>query len=318
MSVSVIIINWNSGDLLAECLQHIKKQTVYPERIIVVDNGSTDGSGDSCHLLDNVVVLKMSHNCGFAAGNNHALALCTSEFVALLNPDAFPAPDWLEQLLKAANEHPDVAAFGSRQLCYEDHDIIDGTGDCYHISGLVWRKRHGMHHNTEDMVVSDIFSPCAAAALYRRNALLAIGGFDEDYFCYAEDVDVGFRLRLTGCTAMYVPWAVVYHMGSATTGGRHSDFSVYHGHRNLVWTYFKNMPGMLFWYLLPVHLLLNIVTLGLFTLRGQFSVIMKAKCDAIKGIPKIWTKRKKIQNERSVHPRHIWLALDKHLLPERK
>jgi GT2 family glycosyltransferase len=114
---------------------------------------------------------------------------------------------------------------------------------------------------------------------------------------------------------MYVPDAVVHHVGSATTGGQHSDFSVYYGHRNLVWTFVKNMPGALFWLLLPIHLLLNLASVGVFMARGQGGVILCAKWDAVKGLPQAWAKRKQIQAGRVAKVREIWRGLDKRLLP---
>lgn len=315
MSVTVTIVNWNSGELLARCLRHLEAQTVQPERVLVVDNASYDGSANGVEASTNSTVLKLPVNMGFAAGNNRALAVCDTEFVALLNPDAFPEPDWLEYLLIAARSHPDVAAFGSRQLCQGSPEVLDGIGDTYHISGLVWRDRYGALQQATDLIPREIFSTCASAALYRRQILVDIGGFDEDYFCYIEDADVGFRLRLAGHKAMYVPDAVVHHVGSATTGGQHSDFSVYHGHRNLVWTFVKNVPGILFWILLPLHFLLNLTTIAVFIARGQGRVILHAKLDAIKNLPQAWTKRKKIQANRVAKIRHIWKVMDKRLIP---
>ena len=312
--VSIIIVNWNSGEHLLNCLNHLSKQSVRPERIVVVDNASSDNSASGIKTLDNLSVINMNINLGFAEGNNHALALCTTEFVALLNPDAFPEPDWLEKLVAAAAIYPDAAAFGSCQLCANAPELLDGIGDIYHISGLIWRKGYGQQASK---IVSlrpcEIFSPCAAAALYRRKALLEAGGFDKDYFCYVEDVDLGFRLRLTGYKSIYVPDAVVKHVGSATTGGQHSDFAVYHGHRNLVWTFVKNMPGMLFWMLLPLHILLNLITIIYFFLKGQGGIILRAKLDAVKNLPKMWRKRRTIQAGRVAGISEIWRALDNDL-----
>lgn len=317
MSVTVIIVNFNSGLLLSECLAHLQAQTVAADNILVIDNASSDGSANVAQTFPNIVLHQSTENLGFAGGNNLALACADTEFVALLNPDAFPAHDWLERLLAAAALYPDVAAFGSRQLCSASSDTIDGIGDSYHISGLVWRRRHGARQTAEDLMRQEIFSPCAAAALYRRQMLIEVGGFDKDYFCYVEDVDLGFRLRLAGYKSMYVPDAIVSHVGSATTGGSSSEFSVYHGHRNLVWTFIKNMPGVLFWLLLPCHLLLNLLTLGVFSLRGKGRVIFRAKWDALKGIPNAWSKRKQIQARRLIKAGDIWRVLDKRLLPRK-
>lgn len=318
MTVAVIVVNWNSDSLLTECLRHLSRQTVQPTRVVVVDNASSDGSAKNAESFENVSLFKLSANLGFAAGNNRALAECDSEFVALLNPDAFPEVDWLERLLAAAKTYPGIAAFGCRQLRHGDSEILDGIGDIYHLSGLVWREQHGVQQRQEDLITREIFSPCAAAALYRRQALVEAGGFDEDYFCYVEDVDLGFRLRLAGYKAMFVPDAVVHHVGSATTGGQRSDFSVYHGHRNLVWTFVKNMPGVLFWLLLPLHLLLNLIVISMFIIRGQGRVILHSKRDAIKGLPQAWAKRKKIQADRVVNVLGIWRVLDKSLFSRQK
>lgn len=276
-----------------------------------MDNGSSDGSAAKVDGLPGVTVNYLGINLGFATANNRALVLCDTEFVVLLNPDAFAEPEWLERLLGAAVKYPDVAAFGSLQLIYGSEYLIDGTGDCYHFSGLVWRNRHGKTLTNSDLISGEIFAPCAAAAMYRCHALLGIGGFDEDFFCYVEDVDLGFRLRLMGHKAMHVADAVVHHVGSASTGGQHSEFSIYHGHRNLVWAFVKNMPSVLFWLLLPSHLVLNLVTLAYFILRGHGRVTIRAKMDAVKGLKSIWIKRNTIQKKRIASTVEIWRILDK-------
>lgn len=312
--VAVVIVNWNSGPLLARCLQHIEKQTYSPARIFVVDNDSSDNSAASAEAFEGVTVVRLVSNRGFAGGNNAALALCDTEFVALLNPDAFPEPDWLQALVEAACLHPEAAAFGSRQLREENSIVLDGIGDSYLISGQVLRQRYGKRQQTDDLVAQEIFSPCAAAALYRRKALQDNGGLDEDFFCYVEDVDLGFRLRLSGHKALYAPKAVVYHEGSVTTGGQHNDFAVYHGHRNLVWAYVKNMPGWLFWACLPLHLAMNLVAVMIYIWRGKARVILRAKRDALLGLKKMWRKRQKIQRKRVVSVADIWRVLDKRVI----
>ena len=315
VSVSVVIVNWNSGLLLEKCLRSLCSQTLKPDAILVVDNASSDRSADCVALFSDCRLLLPGTNLGFAAGNNLAFRECVSEFVVLLNPDAFPEPTWLESLVSAAGANPKCAAFGSRQLILEHPERLDGMGDVYHVSGLVWRERHGALQGTLDLVSREVFSPCAAAALYRRAALEEAGGFDEDYFCYVEDVDLGFRLRLAGHRAMYVADAVVLHQGSATTGGQHSDFSVYYGHRNLVWTLVKNMPAALFWLLLPLHVLLNLASIVWFALRGQGGVILRAKRDALLGLPRMWRKRQQIQSTRQATIAEIWRVLDRRLIP---
>jgi GT2 family glycosyltransferase len=314
---TVIIVNWNSWDILSCCLKKLQQQTFQNINVLVIDNASTyPAPNDLLTHHPNVTLIQNKSNLGFAAANNQAITLLNdTEWVVLLNPDAFPEADWLAQLIEAAHTNPDYAMFASRQLMDGNLSLLDGDGDIYHISGLVWRDGHGKPvHDTKNKP-REIFSPCAAAALYRRDAVMAIGGFDEDYFCYVEDVDLGFRLRLMGHRCLLVPMAVVRHIGSATTGGQRSDFSVYHGHRNLVWTYVKNMPGVLFWAFLPLHIAMNLVSICLFAVRGKGRVIIRAKYDAIRGLPLAWAKRKKIQSLRRVSVITILGVLDKRLFP---
>jgi GT2 family glycosyltransferase len=311
----VIIVNWNSWDVLVRCLEKLESQTYKNFKVLVVDNGSSQAiPNDLLSSYPHVTFIHNQGNIGFAAANNQAIKLVyDSEWVALLNPDAFPEPDWLELLIGAAEANPDYSAFAGRQLMEGDNDLLDGDGDVYHISGLVWRGGHGRHVTEAKDELREIFSPCAAAALYRREVILLIGGFDEDFFCYVEDIDLGFRLRLMGHRCMLVPGAIVHHIGSATSGGQHSDFAIYHGHRNLVWTFVKNIPGILFWLLLPIHVSLNLVSMIWFALRGRGAVIWRAKRDALLGLPKMWRKRQYIQKTRIASTEEIWQQLDKRL-----
>lgn len=287
-------------------------QTVKAHEIILVDNASSDRSLEIVCRFPAVRLMKLERNTGFAQGNNLAIeaASADSEWIALINPDAFAESRWLEYLLEAAESNPEFDMFGSKLVNAADPGMLDGAGDAYHISGRVWRVGHGLPVDAME-AEREVFSPCAAAALYRRRALQKIGGFDEDYFCYVEDVDLGFRLRLAGYRCLYVPLSAAHHVGSGTTGGQHSGFAVYHGHRNLVWTYVKDMPGMLFWAFLPLHLAMNLVALVVFTLRGQGGVMFRAKRDALMGIPLMWKKRRQVQSKRVASWRAILRVLEK-------
>jgi GT2 family glycosyltransferase len=305
-AIAVLIVNFNSGFLLRECLRHLQLQTRRPEQVIVVDNASTDASAAGLEQeYPDLDLVRLDHNAGFAAANNLAARRAEGvEWLALLNPDAFPQPDWLERLLAAARAHPDCASIGSRMLAAHDSGRLDGTGDIYHVSGLAWRRDHGRLAAGAQCEAGEIFAPCAAAALYRRAAFVEAGGFHEEFFCYFEDVDLGFRLQLLGYRSYYAPDAVVRHIGSATTG-RRSPFSLYHGHRNLVWTYCRNMPGWLFWRFMPQHLLLSLGAIVWFTLRGQGGVLLRAKWDALCGLPRCWRQRRIIQASRRVSLDHV-------------
>jgi GT2 family glycosyltransferase len=317
--VTLVIVNWNGEQFLDRCLVALMAQTVKPHEIILVDNASSDESLEIARRFPAVRLMLLDQNTGFARGNNLAIAAVASEseWIALLNPDAFAEPRWLETLLVAAEANPGFDVFGSKLVNAADPTLLDGAGDAYHMSGLVWRMGHGAAVPTAAESEREVFSPCAAAALYRRSALRELGGFDEDYFCYVEDVDLGFRLRLAGYHCLYVPQSLAHHVGSGTTGGQHSDFALYHGHRNLVWTFVKNMPGLLFWLLLPLHVALNLVSIIWFALRGRGGVILRAKRDALLGLPKMWRKRQQIQKARVASIAEIWRQLDKRMTTEK-
>jgi len=304
--VAVLIVNYNSDGHLSRCLQALSKQEVLGFRTIVVDNASSDGSADTIERdFSWARLVRPGKNLGFAAGNNLAARYAKDcDWFITLNPDAFPEPGWLKALLRAADEHPQFAMFQAKLITDADRTILDGAGDVYHVSGLHWREAHMCPANEIYDERREIFSPCAAAAMYRRDAFDQAHGFDEDFFCYAEDVDLGFRLRLVGHRALYVPDAVVYHVGSASTG-RRSDFSVYYGQRNLVWSFVKNMPPWLLFAYLPLHLLMNIAVVALLAPRGQAGVAWRAKVDAFQGLRSMLAKRRTIQPTRTVSGREL-------------
>jgi GT2 family glycosyltransferase len=283
--------------MLGRCLEALSRQTYRDFRTIVVDNASVDGSEQ---VVPQANLIKADTNLGFAAGNNLGLKHAgDAQWIALLNPDAFPEPDWLERLMTAAAANPAFSFFGCRMLLADTPQFLDGTADVYHVSGLAWRRDHGARAEEGATVPDEIFGPCAAAALYARGALDEVGGFDERYFCYHEDVDLAFRLRLRGHRCRYVPDAVVHHVSSGIAG-RRSDFATYHGHRNLVWTYAKDMPALLLWLFLPLHLAMTIVSIAVCAARGQLGVILRAKRDALRGLGAALEQRRSIQAARKV------------------
>lgn len=314
--IAIIIVNWNAGKWLKKCLEGVSKQTLCPERVLLIDNGSTDSSLDGVeNLFPEIELVRLETNLGFAAANNLGIKKARgTKWIALLNPDAVPERDWLEKIYHAAEEFSDFQFFACQLRDALRPDLIDGEGDVYHIGGHAWRKRHGRSFKPQKYDFMECFSPCAAAALYKRRILVDVGGFDEGFFCYFEDIDLGFRLRLLGHRCAYIPNAIVYHAGSATTG-KQSAFSVYYGHRNLIWTYFKNMPSFLFWGLLPCHIFVNFVAIGVVSIRGQGITILKAKIDAIRGMNGILRKRKAIQKSKRIPTIGIWRQLSKGVLP---
>jgi GT2 family glycosyltransferase len=311
--VTIIIVCWNSAAYLPRCLSGLILQTYKDFEVVIVDNGSTDGSTNGIsekYPALEISIERLGKNHGFAAANNIGARLARGGWLALLNADAFPEPDWLEKLLKAAKDYPDFSCFSSRQIQAGNPEFLDGTGDAYHVSGVAWRRNIDHPSDRFGRSPEEIFSPCAAAAVYLREAFLKAGGFDEDFFSYFEDVDLGFRLRLHGYRALYVPEAVVHHVGSATLG-MNSDFSLYHSHRNLVWTFFKNMPTRLFVKYLPAHILVNLIYVFYYMISGRGRIMWAAKWDAIRGLLLILKKRREIQKDRTVTNSDLLSAMER-------
>jgi GT2 family glycosyltransferase len=317
-SVAVVVVNFNGGKYLPRCLRTIETQSHRPDHVIVVDNASTDGSlSDAQSSFPQFQYIANSTNAGFAAANNQAFDICSSlkvEFVALLNPDAFAAPDWLATLLAAANTGAAYASWASCLLRADAPTEVDGLGDTYHICGRAWRRRHGKALDRAWLVDRDVFCACGAAALYRLDAIRSVGGFDSDLFCYMEDVDLGFRLRLMGYSCRLVAAAKVEHVGSGLSGYR-SATATYYGQRNLVWVFAKNMPASLIWMLLPLHIIMNAMMVVACALRGQFAVVARAKVDALKGLRGVQAKRRAVQISAIAPTSAIWRALSKSLVP---
>jgi N-acetylglucosaminyl-diphospho-decaprenol L-rhamnosyltransferase len=299
-AASVLIVNYNSGPHLAACLAHLQAQTMRDFEAIVVDNDSVDNSlgiaqrqveGDGRFCFE-----AAGRNLGFAAANNRAAAMAGAPWLALLNPDAFAAPDWLEQLLFATQRHPDAAMFGSTQIDAQNADRLDGTGDRYFCLGLAWRGGHGWPVGTLPPE-GEIFGPCAAAALYRADAFRAVGGFDETLFCYMEDVDLAFRLRLARQRAVQIPAARVRHIGGGAGGS--GEFAIHHGVRNSIWCFAKNMPGSLMWPLLPLHLLAMLLMVLSKAVRGERGG-WRGLRDGLAGLVDLWPRRRAVQSARRI------------------
>ena len=311
--VSIIIVTWNSAAYFSRCLECLAAQTFKDFEVVLIDNGSKDGCLDGVenHMpVLRLQVERLGENKGFAAANNLGAHMAQGRWLALLNSDAFPETNWLEELLKAAKNNPEFSFFASRQLQENAPNLLDGAGDIFHISGLAWRRFAGWPSAQFGLETEEVFSPCAAAALYSREAFLRVGGFDEDFFSYHEDVDLGFRLRLQGFRSLYVPDAIVLHAGSATLGAQ-SDFALYHWQRNYIWSFVQNMPSALLWEALPSHLMANIIHQISYTFQGRGRILWKAKKDALCGLSHALHKRRKIQKMRKAGNRELLKMMER-------
>nr|WP_321509812.1 glycosyltransferase family 2 protein [uncultured Hyphomonas sp.] len=286
---SVLIVNYNGGDYVCDAVRSLAAQSFRNFEVIILDNDSTDGSIDCLDLsgLPAVRLIRNSENAGFAKANNQGAKLAHGRWLALLNPDAFAAPDWLANIAAATRRYPICKVFASAQYDLHYPERIDGAGDAYLIFGFPWRGGFGRSRSSVPGT-GECFSPCGAAAIYERSLFLEHGGFDERYFCYCEDVDLGFRMQLAGQPCIFLSDAVVHHAGSAISG-RHSAFTAYHGTRNRIWTYVKNMPLPILLLTLPAHIALSIYLIFRNALVGCFSATLKGTWHGLRDLPKILT-----------------------------
>jgi len=249
--VTVVIVNYNSGLWLARTLKRLSLQSFDDFEILVVDNGSDDGSEAACARFGRTRLIRAGSNLGFAAANNHGVAQTQTEWVALLNPDAPPHRRWLEHLMREAQRHSDFRIFGSRQMNAANPRLLDGNGDDLSAWGVAWRRGYLTRCTRDTSAARSPFGICGAALMVRRADYQALGGFDERFFCYVEDMDFCYRAKLRGWMSWQASRAVVYHASGACSRSKHNEFAIYHGYRNLIWMSIKSAP---FW-VLPFALL---------------------------------------------------------------
>lgn len=289
---TVVIVNYNSGEFLQRAVQSLAVQTFSSFELMIVDNGSVDASMTTLSLsdIDQAQVIMMGNNAGFAKANNVAAKRARGDWLVLLNADAEARPDWLERIHAAIGRYPAVSMFASTQLRMDDPSRLDGAGDGYTAYGYPWR---GGYLKPVSFLPSEgsCFSPCGASAAYKRDVYLAHGGFDERFFCYVEDSDLAFRMRLAGETCVFLPDAVVLHKGGGLAG-EESEFSVVHGARNRVWAYAGNMPSLLFWLTLPAHLALTLYLIVWYARRPYGRYVRK-------GVGQGWSKAFAFRKERA-------------------
>lgn len=297
--VAVVVVAYNSGAHLQRCLDALAAQTLKPAEIAVIDNASSDGGVDALRLPDAAKLTRNADNRGFAAACNQGVAATRAPLIALLNPDAFPEPDWLERLVAALEGAPDAASAASLQLMDADPRRLDGAGDVLHASGVAYRGGFGQLAPRDLPETGEIFGACAAAALYRRRAWEETAGFDERYFCYCEDVDLAYRLRLMGWRAVLARDAVVRHVGSASSG-RRSEFAVFHGVRNRLWMLVKDTPAALAPLVVALHALATLVVVATALARGPAvaAATFRGLGAGIAGVGQAWAARQDVHRRR--------------------
>jgi GT2 family glycosyltransferase len=308
-AVSVCVIAYNSGPTLAACLEHLAAQTFRDFETLVIDNASPDpGDAQAAAGFAGVRVIRNAENLGFAGAGNQGAALARGRWFVLLNPDAYPEPGWLEALMAAAARRPEVSSFTSRQMMADEPGLLDGLGDVMSIWGIPYRGGY-MRPDTGQAFEGEVFSPCGAAMMIRRELFLSLGGFYEVFFCYSEDVDLGYRLQLAGEPTVLVPDAVVQHVGSASTGGRKSEFAVFHGTRNRFWVVYRDTPAILLPLVIPLHL----AAVAFISSRREnwphAPLVWRALMASLRGLPRILKDRKAIQAGRRASVAEIARAM---------
>lgn len=305
--VSVVIPNWNGKRFLNGCLDSLLAQSYPDVEIVVVDNGSRDGSIELLQsAYPQVKLCRFAHNTGFSVAVNRGIAESSGEYIALLNNDTVVDANWLSEMVAVLNQRPELGSCGCKMLAYDDHSLLDGAGDGYRRGGLPGR----IGHREIDLGQFDeprlILGACGGAALYRRNLFADIGVFDEDYFAYLEDVDLGLRAQSAGYKCLYVPTAIMYHLGCGTTGSGYHPLVVSLSAQNNFNTIVKNIPGRLLLEFLPQILYWQLYYLAVVIVRGgQLWPWLKGTGKALCMLPKMLRKRRLIKQKRRVSSKYL-------------
>jgi GT2 family glycosyltransferase len=297
--VTVVIPNWNGERFLRLCLGSLRDQSFRTFETFVVDNGSVDGSITFVEEhFPEVNVVPLGENRGIAAAFNAGIEASTAEYVALLNNDTEQDPGWLKALVRAAEDHPEAGLFASKLVDFHDRGVLDGAGDAMRLSGLPYRLGHGERDSGRFDRPGYVFGACAAAALYRKDMLDEVGLFDEDFVSYCEDGDLSFRAQLAGYRCFYVPGAIVYHMGSASTGGKRSPTATRLGSRNSFSLLVKNLPLSAVPHVLPFFACGQLGRLITAAVTGSLRAHLEGLAGAWRHLPLMLGKRAEIQKRK--------------------
>lgn len=242
MKVTVVIPNYNGLHFLDKCLNAMSAQTMKEVHTIVVDNGSTDGSAEYIHKnFSWVELIELGENTGFDHAVNVGIKKAETPYVLLLNNDTEAEPEFVKELYETIDASEDIFSVSSKMLNFANRDIMDDAGDFYSVLGWQFQRGVGRNESIFDRP-SWVFSACAGAAVYRKSVFDRIGFFDEKFFAYFEDIDIGYRAKLYGYKNVFCPTARVYHVGSGSSGSKYNDFKVSLSARNSIYLIYKNMP----------------------------------------------------------------------------
>ena len=308
--VSVITVSWNRRDLLAECLRGLFAQTWEPFEVIVVDNGSTDGSAEmvAAEWGARARLLRSDRNLGYACAVNRGIRASRGAYVATLNNDAVPDPGWLTALVEAAEQDSRIGMVATKVVSFEDPRIFDGTGLLLYPDGSSRARGRLEEDRGQYDGALEALLPSGCAALYRRAMLDEVGLHDESFFAYCEDTDLGLRGRLSGWGCAFAPKAIVRHHYSASSG-HYSETKAYFVERNRLWVAAKNFPpGRLLASPLWTIRRYALQAWGALSGRGAagrfvreasrgrlFRTLLRAQIDGVRGLPRALRARREVR-----------------------
>jgi GT2 family glycosyltransferase len=292
---SILVLNFNGKHLLPSCLNSIFSQNYTDYELIIVDNNSSDGSVE--YIKENFPktnLIENNKNFGFAKGNNIGIEKCNGEWIFFLNNDASLVENCLSILAEhIKNRKPEQLVFAPFMLKSDSVQFIDSAGDMLYPWGYAYTYKNVLANEQKFSKDMEISSACCGAAVFNKDLLLRLHGFDEDFFLYYEDVDLSLRARHLGAKIWLVAQAKVLHKGSATTGKKNA-LRLYYVERNRFWTKLKNFPLITLIKYFPHSFICSMLSFMLWTKRGFFLTWLKTRFDMLRGIPKMLKKRRKI------------------------
>ena len=312
MKATVVIPNLNGAGWLKDSIESIWAQTMQDLELIVVDNGSTDESlaiAQSYQGRPSYTLIQNDTNTGFSHAVNQGIRAAKGEYVALFNNDAFAEPDWLENLIAAAEQDGRIFAVSSLMIRHFERELVDDAGDYVTLLGFACKRGDGMKASRYQKP-GRVFSACGGAALYRKSILDEIGLFDETFFAYYEDVDISWRANSLGYKNVYCPTARCYHICGATTGAvRYNPFKSIQSGRNSILLPYKNMPILMLLLNLPFLVFGYLLKAVMFRLRGFGPAYGQGFKEALKTMGKIQKPRFRLKNLPCYVLIQLWLVL---------
>ncbi|MCL5257126.1 MAG: glycosyltransferase family 2 protein [Chloroflexi bacterium] len=298
--ISVIVVNWNGLEFLPDCLSSLERQEYPADEIIVVDNGSRDGSADYVREHHpGAILVETGRNLGFAGGANAGIRQAHGDLIATINNDMVLSPQWIKQMVLAAGAYPAFGMIASTITFSSRPDIIASAGIEVRRDGVITDRLIGQAYGElAKQNPYEVFGPSAGAAVYRRKMLDDVGLFDESYFAYLEDADLAWRARLRGRRCLLIPNAFATHRYSATSG-QESPFKSYHLARNRVRTIFKDMPAHSLVRHGPSILLYDMGAIA-YALATHRVEIIRGRIDALREAPALLRTRTRIQRARKI------------------